>query len=88
MVPVADVPPATLLTCHWTAVLLEPVTDAMNCCVPPAETIADVGVIATETTCVGAGALEAALFDDPPPQESVAIKRAVATKNHSGELDR
>jgi hypothetical protein len=39
--PVAD---------HVTAVLLVPVTVALNCCVPPVTSIAEVGLMLTDTS--------------------------------------
>jgi hypothetical protein len=39
---------------QFTEVFVEPVTVAVNCCVPPVLTDADVGLIDTATDCVGA----------------------------------
>src|SRR5205085_1992219 len=56
IVPVAALPPVTLLTCHVTAVLAEPVAVAMNCCVAPVAKEATVGATLTVTgTGVGVG---------------------------------
>ncbi len=66
-VPVVEFPPVTPLTSHVTAVLLEPVTVAVNCCVALGARATEVGEIVTLTdcTCVVADAgLEFALV--PP----------------------
>jgi hypothetical protein len=47
IVPVVELPPATLLTDQVTAVLVVPVTEAVNCWELPARTLAGFG--ATET---------------------------------------
>jgi hypothetical protein len=41
-------PPTIPLTCHVTAVLGEPLTEAVNCCVPKFATVAALGVTVTE----------------------------------------
>src|SRR5204863_759 len=53
IVPTVALPPVTPLTCQVTAVLLVFCTVAVNCCVPPAPTVADTGEIVTRTTAVG-----------------------------------
>src|SRR5205823_10523031 len=47
IVPTVALPPLTPLTCQVTAVLLVFCTVAVNCCVPPAPTVADTGEIVT-----------------------------------------
>ncbi len=47
MLPTLLLPPLTPLTCHVTPVLEPPVTEAVNCCVFPATTLAVVGLTAT-----------------------------------------
>jgi hypothetical protein len=42
-------PPVTPFTCQVTAVLLAFSTVAVNCCVPPAATVADAGEMVTLT---------------------------------------
>ena len=49
IVPVALLPPLMLSTDHVTAVLVVPLTVAVNCCVCCGATLADVGEIATVT---------------------------------------
>ena len=51
-VPTVELPPLMPFTVHVTAVLDEPVTVAVNCCVPPARSDALMGVSATETPVV------------------------------------
>src|SRR6266480_2777062 len=53
IVPTVALPPVTPLTCQVTAVLLVFCTVAVNCCVPPAPTVADTGEIVTRTTAAG-----------------------------------
>src|SRR5438045_123632 len=53
IVPPVALPPLTPLTCQVTAVLLVFCTVAVNCCVPPAPTVADTGEIVTRTTAAG-----------------------------------
>src|SRR6266478_2696169 len=50
IVPTVALPPVTPLTCQVTAVLPVFCTVAVNCCVPPAPTVADTGEIVTLTT--------------------------------------
>jgi hypothetical protein len=52
MVPITASPPASPLTAHFTAVLVEPVTIAVNCCVVPPATFAVVGETVIETVVV------------------------------------
>src|SRR5216110_584317 len=49
IVPTVALPPVTPLTCQVTAVLLVFSTVAVNCCVPPAPTVAATGDIVTRT---------------------------------------
>src|SRR2546430_12908415 len=49
IVPTVALPPVTPFTCQVTAVLLVFCTVAVNCWVPPAATVADVGAIVTLT---------------------------------------
>src|SRR5882762_11895646 len=49
IVPTVALPPVTPLTCQVTAVLPVFSTVAVNCCVPPAPTVADTGEIVTLT---------------------------------------
>jgi|SRR5215472_411134 len=49
IVPTAALPPVTPFTCQVTAVLLVFRTVAVNCCVPPTATVADVDEIVTLT---------------------------------------
>src|SRR5437764_207988 len=53
IVPTVALPPLTPFTCQVTAVLLVFCTVAVNCCVPPAPTVADAGEIVTRTAVVG-----------------------------------
>ena len=53
IVPTVALPPVTPFTCQVTAVLLVFCTVALNCWVPPAATVADVGEIVTLTAAVG-----------------------------------
>src|SRR5437660_679950 len=49
IVPVVVFPPVTPFTCQVTAVLLVFCTVAVNCCVPPVVTVAEVGEMETTT---------------------------------------
>ena len=49
IVPTVALPPVASFTCQVTAVLLVFCTVAVNCCVPPTATVADVGEIMTLT---------------------------------------
>jgi hypothetical protein len=51
-VPTEVLPPLTPFTVHVTFVLLLPVTVAVNCCVCPRRTVADVGLIVIATVCL------------------------------------
>jgi hypothetical protein len=84
MVPVDAVPPVTLFTCHCTAVLLEPVTVAWNCCVPLAGTVAEVGEIAILTT----GPPSELLLPEPPPQAVQTTKRMLEITTLAIEMNR
>src|SRR6266513_3894829 len=53
IVPTVALPSVTPLTCPVTAVLLVFCTVAVNCCVPLAATVADVGAIVTITAVGG-----------------------------------
>src|SRR5712675_812089 len=48
MNPSAKLPPTTPLTCQVTAVVGDPFTDAVNCCVPKSGTVAALGDTLTE----------------------------------------
>src|SRR5438876_496878 len=50
--PTVALPPVTPFTCQVTAVLLVFCTTALNCCVPPAATVAEVGEMVTLTVVV------------------------------------
>jgi hypothetical protein len=54
-------PPAMPSTAHKTVVSLAPVTDAVNCCVPWASTLAVAGLMVTETG--GGGAVTVTFAD-------------------------
>lgn len=60
MVPVALLPPAIPFTLHMTAVegLPEPVTVAVNTCAAPAETVAELGEIASGMLSVSVSVAE------------------------------
>jgi hypothetical protein len=60
-VPVAELPPAVPFTFQVTDPLWPPLTVAVNCCVPPGFSVADMGLTFTETG-----------FEEPP-QEASAI---------------
>src|SRR5207302_6403248 len=64
-------------TCQVTAVLLVFVTVAVNCCVPPAPTVADVGEIVT-LTAVGAVMVTCAEADFGASDCDTAVKASVA----------
>jgi hypothetical protein len=49
IVPTVALPPVTPFTCQVTAVLLVFCTIALNCCVPPAATVAEIGEMVTLT---------------------------------------
>ncbi len=75
MVPNCELPPVTGLTpgalmVQVTAVLEVPVTVAVNCCVVPKATSAEVGVRLTETT--GGGLLPPLLLPPPPQPAKIA----------------
>ena len=65
-------------TLQFTAVLVVPVTVAVNCCVPPSGTEAEVGETLTEM--VGGGGV---VPPPPPPQaaRSKAAQRAMQVRN-------
>lgn len=48
MVPTVTFPPATPLTCQITAVLVDPVTAALNCVFAPSPRVIEAGVMVTE----------------------------------------
>ncbi len=56
MVPTVALPPAVPLTAQVTPVFVVPVTLAVNCCVEPVLTVADVGATATATVLAATGA--------------------------------
>ena len=65
--PTFELPPVVELTDHVTAVLLVPVTVAVNCCVPDVERIAEVKFSWMFTTA-GGGVVVVEEFFEPPPQ--------------------
>jgi hypothetical protein len=84
IVPTVVLPPDTSLTLHATAVLLVPVTLAVNCCVPLTSTGALLGVIEIPTT--GGGETDEL---PPPPQEQASEqKSAVAAIFQAGDIVR
>src|SRR5205814_9019470 len=52
-VPISSSPPVTPLTYHLSLHVALPISVAVNCCVPPAPTVADTGEIVTLTTAAG-----------------------------------
>jgi hypothetical protein len=58
--PTVAFPPATPFTAHVTAVFVDPVTVAVNCCVFPSDTIADAG---DRLTLTGTGTVTVAWAD-------------------------
>ena len=76
--PFAELPPATLFTDQVTAVLLVPVTAAVNCCELPARTLAGLG--ATETwmgpEVLGGGeACEPETSAQPACRQAISVRR-------------
>lgn len=79
MVPTVAFPPATPATCQFTIVFVLLETVAANILVAFTETVAVVGVMATETTGGGGGGVL-----PPPPQEVRSIVGAIiSTANRS-----
>jgi hypothetical protein len=74
-VPTEVLPPLTPFTVHVTFVLLLPVTAAVNCCVCPRRTVADVGLIVIATVCL--------LLPQPLCQ---IIVPTIAAANHSRRI--
>src|SRR5512146_3290894 len=74
MVPNVGLPPLTLLTCHVTAVLLEPLTVTVNCCVCFVCSDAAGGEIETLTVVV-----DELLFLPPQAASDMAITKAATT---------
>ena len=74
MVPVAADPLATPLTCQVTAVLVPPVTVAVNCAVPPMRVCAAPATV-TMAGVTGAVGVECELF---PPHPLKTNKKPVA----------
>lgn len=64
------VPPVAV---HVTAVLLVPVTVAVNCCVPPDATVADEGDTLTDTTGAAVTVTLAVAVVDPPALVAVKV---------------
>jgi len=75
IVPTVALPPVTPFTCQVTAVLLVFCTVAVNCRVPPAPTVADVGEIVTLTGIV------VRVVDTPVQPKSSNILIATATSH-------
>src|SRR5689334_24747022 len=71
-------PPVAPFTCHVTAVLVEPVTVAVNCCVAPPATLAVVGEMVIATPVV----VELLLPPHPDHTSTVAV-----TRNKNGFMD-
>jgi hypothetical protein len=85
IVPFCAFPPTTLFTSHCTVVLLEPVTVAWNCCVPPEVTLALVGEIVIETVGVPPEPLPPLPLELPPPQPVIVRRTHAAVKKDTGQ---
>jgi hypothetical protein len=78
-VPTVALPPVTPFTCQVTAVLLVFCTVAVNCCVPPTATVADVGEIMTLT------ATEVCVVVTPAqPKSSNALNPTATSQTQAG----
>jgi len=85
IVPTCELPPPTPFTCHCTAVLVEPVTVAVNCCVTPEAIAAVLG----ETEIVTAGCplalmVTVALADLLPSAAGIAVTVTVMSELVTG----
>src|SRR5207244_3431870 len=73
--------PMTPFTCQVTAVLLVFCTTALNCCVPPAATVAKIGEMVTLTE-IGVGVV------DTPAQPTVSNTVTPTAASHTQEASR
>jgi hypothetical protein len=85
IVPTCAFPPATLLTCHCTAVLEAPVTVAWNCSVAPATTVDEGAEIATDTEVVPPPP-PLLLLCEPPPQATKSRRRLITKEACKAEV--
>src|SRR2546427_11552479 len=81
IVPTVALPPVTPFTCQVTAVLLVFCTTALNCCVPPAATVAKIGEMVTLTE-IGVGVV------DTPAQPTVSNTVTPTAASHTQEASR
>jgi hypothetical protein len=79
IVPTVALPPAAPFTCQVTAVLLVFCTLAVNCCVAPAVTVAEVG----EMVMLTAGGAFFSVVADGTPQPTAANTPAVAAASNA-----
>lgn len=70
IVPLIASPPVALFTCQVIAVLVDPVTVAVNCCVAPPATLADVGEMVMETPVLGGLFL-------PPHEDQIKVAEII-----------
>ncbi|HKR31377.1 MAG TPA: hypothetical protein VJT08_12920 [Terriglobales bacterium] len=70
IVPLIASPPVALFTCQVTAVLVDPVIVAVNCCVAPPATLADVGEMVMETPVLGVLFL-------PPHEDQIKVAEII-----------
>ncbi len=83
IVPTVALPPVTPFTCQVTAVLLVFCTVAVNCWVPLAATVADVGAIVT-ITGIGVGVVDTPV---QPKSSNILIATAAShTQDASGPI--
>jgi hypothetical protein len=68
IVPLMASPPVAPFTCQVTAVLVDPVTVAVNCCVAPPATLALVGEMVMETPVLGVLFL-------PPHEDQISVAK-------------
>src|SRR5690348_14467013 len=68
IVPLMLSPPVAPFTCQVTAVLVDPVTVAVNCCVAPPATLALVGEMVMETPVLGVLFL-------PPHEDQISVAK-------------
>src|SRR2546422_11368764 len=85
MVPTVALPPWTLFTRQVTAVLLVPVTVAMNCCVAPLWTVAEVGAMVTVMGAVIVTIVEAD-FEESATLVAVTVNRKRVGKGKGVDL--
>src|SRR5438046_2577762 len=85
MVPTVALPPATPFTVHATAVLLVPVTVAVNGCVSPSRTLVVLGATDTATCdCTGSTFVVVVLEPPPQPASHKAGSRAASCQRRIG----